>query len=155
LAATSDPATIRVLLDHKADVNPRGCVSVLVTAAQRQSAAAVEMLLAAGVRVEGDLPGPTQGVRAHSLMEFAFCSHKRKGDHKTVINLLLSTGMSTRASAHGMDALRFCLFKDNVRSWNSILPRLLVHDPGLLELRDHRGMTPILNAAVFRKFRLR
>jgi hypothetical protein len=55
LSRASDPATIRFLLDAKADVNSEGCDTVLRGACQKLRPDAVKMLLAAGADVTDNM----------------------------------------------------------------------------------------------------
>jgi hypothetical protein len=60
--------------------------------------------------------------------------------------MLVNAGMQIRDTAFEQDAIRFCILREDVHNWATIIPCLVAHDPGLLELKDARGRTPILNA---------
>jgi ankyrin repeat protein len=148
LAAASDPATIAVLLEHRADVNPRGCVSVLATAVQRFRPAAVEALLAAGARVEPDdgTPGADTPKIKTVFEIFLFFSGQldwesnlRDDQREPVLKLLLEAGMQTR---------EFDL--DSIKSL-PLVRALATHDPGLLAATNEWGNTPLTSSIISSK----
>jgi hypothetical protein len=145
LAAASDPATIAVLLKHRADVNPRGCVSVLATAVRRFRPAAVEALLAAGAGVASDIqPESAKYLRIKTLQDIFFHSSReldekrilRDDQRVPVLNMLLGAGMQTQ--------------RLHLNSFKSLpLVRVLgTHNPCMLAVPDHQGNTPLEHAVL-------
>jgi hypothetical protein len=97
LALASDPDTLRVLLDAKADVNPDNCQHVLLASVEADRPDAVKLLLDAGATVKG--------MREPSDLFFALshrCPPEREERKMEVLRLLLDAGIP----AH--DAIRGC-----------------------------------------------
>jgi ankyrin repeat protein len=141
LAAASDPAMIKLLLDSKASVNPKNGVSVLAMAVRRFETDAVKMLLEAGVNV-------TKSSNKWTLMDICIYSYRRcatvSQNQIALINLLLKEGMMTWDLYDGSTALTLCATQADMPKWKPLMQALLAHDPALLNMPDEQGMTPLL-----------
>jgi ankyrin repeat protein len=151
LSRASDPATIRFLLDAKADVNPEGCDTVLRGACEKLRPDAVKMLLAAGA----DVNRRSGNDKASSALYYAVyvkCSAGHISDKIEVINLLLEAGADMRDCGGGKSVLHL----DEPSEYSSyqlqaVFAALLAYDPGLVHCRDASGATPLLRVLIRHK----
>jgi ankyrin repeat protein len=146
LSCASDPATIRFLLDAKADVNPKGCDTVLRGACRKLQPDAVKMLLAAGADV--NRIGADAESSALSFAVYAVCPNDRVGDKIEIINMLFDAGADTRNCDKGRSVLHLPLLIEEA-SYNleAAFTAVLARDPGLVHCRDAKGNTPQLLVA--------
>jgi ankyrin repeat protein len=152
LALTSDPVMVKILLNGKADVNPKGCVSVLQTACKEFNPESVKILLDAKANVNhADSTGET----ALYYAVYTKCDPERVSDQTAVLNLLLDAGADTRRAIGGNSIMHMPMvirqeaftMEDNVSSMHTAFPTLLARDPGLLDCRDVDGLTPLMAMA--------
>jgi ankyrin repeat protein len=143
LVYASDPATVRMLLDAKADADPGSNVPVLNSACHRLQPAAVRMLLDAGARVDGCAGRALLPIQTVLSTE---CSDDKVDDKVAVINMLFDAG-ADKPSAWGTASpltLEVKLLADP--STRRVVAALLARDRGLLEARDADGSTPLMVA---------
>jgi hypothetical protein len=149
LAAASDPAIIKMLLDSKADVNPKDCVSVFAASATSYQVEAVRLLYEAGASAKNVGVTRENMLCKRSFTEIWLFATRDNGtaeDHETVINLLLKAGMRTRRLFQNSTALSVCFntYGTPVRSWEAIARMLIADNPGLLDAPDGLRRTPLL-----------
>jgi ankyrin repeat protein len=144
LSHASDPATIRFLMDAKADVNPKGCDTVLRHACKNLRPESVKMLLDAGADV--NRRGSYEGaMSALYYVVYTECTKSRVKDKIEVINLLLAAGANTRDCGGGKSVLHLSqLNRSYTYHLDAAFAVLLAHDPGLVHCRDASGATPLL-----------
>jgi ankyrin repeat protein len=147
LAAASDPAIVKRLLDSKADVNPAGGVSVFATSAARYQVEAVRLLHEAGASVACAEAGVPERLTLTEVWLRAASSSRTAEDHEAVLELLLEAGMRTRGLSQGMTALTACAGSYDICQAEPLMRALLAHDPALLEEPDGCGMAPMLVAS--------
>jgi ankyrin repeat protein len=153
LAVASDPAVVRLLLDHKADIKPPGCVSVLAMSARRVQAEAVQLLLAAGADARGGLWPPTEPCALARLALFPPAGLGNSDEHVAVINLLLKAGMPTAGALHmcaDSATIGRCADGSFLPTPEPVMRALIAHDPALLNAPDRDGMTPLMAAVALR-----
>jgi hypothetical protein len=146
LSRASDPATIRFLLDAKADVDPRDSDTVLRGACEKLRPDAVKVLLDAGADVNlmgiyGDASFPLY------YAVYAECTEECAGDKTETVNLLLSAGAKTRDLAGSKTILHLLDEYDQPSCpIDAAFATVLAHDPALVHCRDASGATPLLHA---------
>jgi CO/xanthine dehydrogenase FAD-binding subunit len=149
LSVASSPAVIQLLLDAKADVNPRGCASVLTGSLINNRPDSVKMLLEAGASMQAYLNSLPLLMHSVSVEHY---DKKREQDMIAIFNLLMDAGVKTRPYNGGRTILHETLLVNRIYACcnlpvlvkNVFLPR----DPGLLEARDGKGNTALLSAFV-------
>jgi ankyrin repeat protein len=143
LAAACDPAIVKMLLDAKADANPKGSVPVITSACMKLRPEAVRLLLAA--RADAT-QAPTSMVDKTPLIRLLVHAHRpsQVRDRLAVVELLLGAGAKTRF----MGATAVFIWANWRRGPESlpVLRALLAHDPGSLEMRNVDRVTPLMTA---------
>jgi hypothetical protein len=139
---------IQLLLDAKADVNSRGCASVLTGSLINNRPDSVKMLLEAGASMQAYLNHLSLLTHTASLEQYM--THKH--DMIVIFNMLMDAGVKTRPYNVGRTILHEILLGDSLIACHN-LPALvknvfLPRDPGLLEARDGKGNTALLSAFV-------
>jgi ankyrin repeat protein len=148
LAAASAPAVAEALLAYKADVNPRGCLSVLTAAVYRGQEATVKLLLQAGA--DARVQSSASLLNRSTLMEVAVAATQRRSwkTNISIINLLMDAGVQTRGLDGGATALTRCVTNMDDRLFREeFVQALLSREPGLLDAPDSSGRTPLMLAA--------
>jgi ankyrin repeat protein len=150
LAAASDPAVIKALLNVHADVNPENSVPVLLMSVHKVYRGAVKMLLDAGADVSTDpaaVPPSSRSLDPSLLLTLLFATSDQtsRDEHIAVSHLLLNAGMRTRDLHAGLDTIaRSIAAFQTPRNLPLVLKTLCMHDPGMLEAVDDRGRTPLV-----------
>jgi ankyrin repeat protein len=145
LSRASDPATIRFLLDAKADVNPEGCDTVLRGACEKLRPDAVKMLLDAGAEVNRTGSYEFASTALYYAM-YAGCTKDRFSDKLEVVDILIAAGADTRDCGGGKSVLHLHrhLGTYPCREIKAAYEAMLDRDPGLVHCRDATGATPLL-----------
>jgi hypothetical protein len=125
---------------------------VLTTACERLEPEAVRLLLSAGAPANVEFT--VGNYSASSPLEVvirAYRSEKKNAKHQlSIINQLLRAGARTRGLRKGTSALIVTCNEDSFRidepRRRDIVSLLHAHDPGMLDLRDNNGKTPLHTA---------
>jgi ankyrin repeat protein len=160
LSMARSPAVVRILLNAKADVNPKDSLSVLTGACSHLKPEAVELLLNAGA------PATSTGNAAFeeiSPLESAImaCRYQNNNEQHqvAVINQLLRAGAHTRSLHNGASAMTIVCRRrtfeyqphpNDADLRCAIISALHAHDPGLVDLCDGNGLTPLHQAVAIR-----
>jgi hypothetical protein len=143
LSRAFDPRVIELLLDAKADVNPRGCVSVLQDACEKLYVDSVKMLLEAGAEPNAQIDGISPLFYAmYPSLSPELCDD----DQLAIINLLFDAGARAVDPASDTSVLHKGLSR---RTWqqmdiSSVLGTVLARDPAALHCRDGSGATALM-----------
>jgi ankyrin repeat protein len=148
LSVASSPAVIQLLLDAKADVNPRGCASVLTGSLINNRLDSVKMLIEAGASLQACVDNLPLIVAS----AIVYRTEEHIQDRIAIFDMLVDAGVKTRPYTGGRTILHEILLGDCIYACcnlpvlvkNVFLPR----DPGLLEARDGKGNTALLSAFV-------
>jgi ankyrin repeat protein len=133
-----------MLLDAKADVNPKDCETVLRGACAALRVDAVQMLLEAKADVNWQ---PEDGQSATSYAVYSpFGRQRTVNDQLDIINLLCDAGAKpwdVLGSKNDLSQGFSCNNREDARAFAFLLSRR----PELLEARDSAGRTPLLAMA--------
>jgi ankyrin repeat protein len=144
LSGASEPHIIKMLLDAKADVNPKDCETVLRGACAALRVDAVQMLLEAKAGVNWQ---PEDGQSATSYAVYRSTHGERTvNDQLDIINLLCDAGAKpwdVFGSKNDLSQGFSCNNREDARAFAFLLSRR----PELLEARDSAGRTPLLAMA--------
>jgi ankyrin repeat protein len=142
LSLASDPEVIRLLLDANAEVDRDTVNPALLGACRKSQPESVRMLLEVNAPVNVYPSLLTEALRP-------LPPGMPVGNKLEVLSLLLGAGVDPRVMNYGNSALHSCAMSHKADQADVIdaAGLLLDHDPGLLELCDHRGFTALALAA--------
>jgi ankyrin repeat protein len=142
----SKPEIVRMLIDAKADMNPKDCVSVLLKACAKIQPESVKMLLHAGARIRKTKYADECVYRRVLLHE---CTEETAKAKLAVVELFLNE--SRRLSA---DVSRFLPAVSEDPCMERIIDAVLQRHPELLNSVDYRGKTLLSHSVENKKVRM-
>jgi ankyrin repeat protein len=144
LSYASKPEIVRMLLDAKADVNPKGCASVIHEACTAFQPESVKMLLDAGAHPYEEIRSACSPYMRTLMFK---CTEETADAKLAVVNLLLAAGVGTDRTSY------YCASVAEDPCMERVLDVMLQYIPRLLECVNANGMTPLDHAVENKQLR--